>query len=429
MASRRAQPPIIHVREGDGYRFSEEQGGSTVKRACALGLLACLIAGPATAGPFSDDEIRIGVLTDLTGLSRVEAGQNSVVAAEMAVEEFGGEVAGIPVEIIAADHRSDTDVALSAAEKLVEQRRVDMITGLVRSNTAIPVQRYATPQDVIVMVAGGGSSSLHGKYCSPLAFHWAFDTFALAKGTALAVTAQGGDSWYFLTADYAFGHFLEEQGTAIIEANGGEVLGASRYPYKDLDLSAEIMAARASGAKVIGLASGGKDTQRAVRQSYELGVAAGGQRLVAMLMFITDVRRLGLYVTSGLQLVTSFFWNYDERTLAWSREFHDRTGAMPTMIQAGVYSTVKNYLAAIEAVATDDPSTVAEKIRATPVDDMFARNGYVREDGLLVHDIYLVEVKSPMKATGAWDYYELVDVIPGKEAYPPLSESACPLVN
>ncbi|MCS4504582.1 hypothetical protein KBTX_01782 [wastewater metagenome] len=388
-------------------------------RAMLRGLLALVLCGAyATAhADFSDGEIRIGVLTDLSGVSRGDAGQLSVVAAEVAADRLGGNIDGAPIRIIAMDHGSDADQALKAARELVETHHVDMITDLVRSNTAIPVQRYATEQGVVVMPTGAGASALHGKYCSPLAFHWGFDSYALANAVASAVTRDGGDEWFFVTADYAFGSAIESAARGLVKQAGGEVLGAARYPYKATDLTEPLTAAEDSGAGVIALASGGEDTQRAIRQGYELGLVDDEHRFAALLMFLTDVRDLGLYVARGLQLATPFYWDLDEASRTFAQAVYERAGAMPTMIHAGTYSATLNYLRAARKAGTDDARSVADTLRGMSIEDAFAHNGHVREDGLMVHDFYLMQVKSPLNSTSAWDYYKQVSVIPGDDIH------------
>jgi branched-chain amino acid transport system substrate-binding protein len=386
-------------------------------------LLTAALGAACNAFAATDGKVKIGVLTDLSGVSREDAGQTSVVAAELAAEEFGGEVLGQPIEIIPMDHASDKDTALAGARKLVTERKVDMITDLVRSNTAVAVQQYATSKGVIVMPTGAGASALYGEACSPLAFHWGLDGYAQSKGIALALTRTGGDSWYFVTADYAFGRTVEKATGALAEQEGAKVLGASRYPYKATDVSGNLLEAMASGAKVIGLASGGADTQRAIRQSYEVGLLNGERRLAAILMFVTDVRRVGLYAAAGLQFVTPFYWSHDERTKAFAKKVYERTGTMPTMIHAGTYSATLNYLRAVKAAGTDEPKAVAKALRGLKIDDAYARNGHIRADGQMVHDLFLVEVKAPRDTEGAWDYYKLVQRIKGDEAYAPLSKS------
>ncbi|WP_440996956.1 ABC transporter substrate-binding protein [Arhodomonas sp. SL1] len=376
-------------------------------------LVSLLVCASATAS-FSDDEIRIGVLTDLSGVSAGDAGQLSIIAAEVAADRFGGEINGTPIRIIGMDHGSDSDQALKAARELVEEHNVDMITDLVRSNTAVPVQRYATEQGVIVMPTGGGASSLHGEHCSPLAFHWGFDSFALANAVVSAVVDQGGESWFFVTADYAFGQAIESAATGLVRQAGGEVAGAARYAYKTTDLTEPLTEARRSQADVIGLASGGEDTQKAIRQGYELGLMDGERRFAALLMFITDVRDLGLYVAEGLQLATPYYWDRDEASRELALEVQARSGAMPTMIHAGTFSATLNYLRAAASAGTDEPGPVARTLDDMDIEDAFSRNGYVREDGLMVHDFFLMEAKSPLDSRTAWDYYEEVTAIPGE---------------
>lgn len=390
---------------------------------------AALLFSAASAAEFSDDEIRVALLTDLSSVYSKLAGLGSVIAAEMAIEDAGGEILGHEIVLITKDHESNGKLATQLAQELLEERNVDAFAGLVSSSTAIPVQALARDHEVITLISGAGSSSLTGKNCSPTGFHWTYDTYALAAGTARAVVQRGGKEWFFVTADYAFGHSLQNDTGNIVEAAGGTVVGAAAHPFKATDFSPYLLQARASGAQVVAFANAGGDTRRAIRQAYELGIMQGGQDLAALLMFLTDVRSLGLYVTSGLQLTTGFYWNMNEDTRAWSRRFAARYGAMPTMVQAGVYSSLRHYFKAIEAAGTDDGLTVAKQMKSMPVNDFFAPNGYIRADGRMVHDMYLVQVKKPTETTESWDYFKVLATIPGEEAFRPMAEGQCPYVS
>jgi branched-chain amino acid transport system substrate-binding protein len=398
---------------------------NAMKTLAAGASLAALIASAATA-EVSDGVVKIGVLTDMSGTYSDLAGPGAVEAAEMAVEDFGGEVAGAPIEIVSADHQNKADIAANTARRWGDDEQVDVFSELVTTSTALAVFEIAKQQNKITLVTGAASSPLTNDACIPTGFHWVYSTKALANGTGKAVVAEGGDSWYFLTADYAFGESLQNDVTKVVEAAGGTVLGAVKHPFPATDFSSFVLQAQASGAKVIGLANAGADTTNAIRAANEFGIIAGGQSIAGLLMFLTDVHALGLDVAQGIQLTTGFYWDYNEDTRAWSERFMERTGNEPTMVQAGLYSAVTHYLKAVAETGTDDTDTVAAKMKEMPINDFFAPNGVLRSDGLMMHDMYLAQVKSPDESEGPWDYYNIVRVIPGEEAYGPLSESTCP---
>lgn len=395
-----------------------------------FGVVAMLLLAGLAWAQVSDDIVKIGVLNDRSGVYADLSGEGSVVAARMAVEDFGGEVLGMPIEIISADHQNQPDVGSSIAREWFDVDKVDMIVDVPTSSVALAVQQVAREKNRIFMGVGPGSTALTNDNCSPVGFHWAYDTRALAVGTATAVLEQGGDTWFFITADYEFGHSLEENTAAVVINNGGEVLGAVRHPLSTSDFSSYLLQAQASGAKVIGLANAGGDTTNAIKQASEFGITQAGQQLAALLLFITDVHALGLPVAQDLVLTTGFYWNMNDKTRAWSERFFELHGAMPTMVHAGTYSAVLHYLESVEAAGTDEAMAVAEQIRARPVDDgVLAENGVVRVDGRMVHDMYLARVKSPDESTEPWDYFEIVSTIPGDVAFLPLEESTCPLVT
>lgn len=398
-----------------------------MKRTITLLVLAAFTMAFAQV---SDDVVKIGVLNDRSGLYADLSGEGSVVAARMAVEDFGGTVLGQPIEVISADHQNKPDVGASIAREWFDVQKVDIIVDVPTSSVALAVQEVAKEKNRIFMDSGAGSTALTNDHCSPVGFHWTYDTRALAVGTATALLEQGGDTWFFITADYEFGHSLEENTAAVVLAGGGQVLGKVRHPLSTADFSAYLLQAQASGAKVIGLANAGSDTTNAIKQASEFGITQGGQQLAALLLFITDVHALGLPVAQGLVLTTGFSWNQNDTARAWADRFNERHGAMPTMVQAGVYSAVLHYLESIDAAGTDEAQAVAEQIRARPVDDgVLTSNGVVRADGRMVHDMYLARVKSPDESTGPWDYFDIVATIPGDVAFLPLSESTCSLVN
>jgi branched-chain amino acid transport system substrate-binding protein len=306
---------------------------------------------------------------------------------------------------------------------------VDVIVDVPTSSVALAVQEITRETNRVFLISGAATTDLTGPACSPTSVHWTYDTYALAVGTGQAVVEEGGDTWFFLTADYAFGHSLEENTARVVEENGGTVLGTIRHPLATADFSSYLLQAQASGAKVIGLANAGTDTTNAIQQANEFGIVQAGQQLAGLLLFISDIDALGLEVAQGLVLTTGFYWDMDEQTREWSGRFFERHGAMPTMVHAGVYSSVMHYLRAIEAAGTDEAQAVVAQMKETPVEDFFARNGTIRPDGRMVHDMYLVEVKRPDESEGRWDYYTILRTIPGDQAYRPMAEGGCPLVE
>ncbi len=395
-----------------------------------LGVLGTvLLAAAAWAGSgISDGVIRIGVLNDMSGTYSDLAGPGSVVAAKMAVEDFGGKVLGKPIEILSADHLNKPDVAANKAREWYDKDKVDAIVDLPTSSCALAVLEVAKQKNKITIVSTGASTRITNKNCSPTNVHWTYDTYALAVGTAKAIVAEGGDTWFFLTADYAFGHSLEKDTAEVVKASGGKVVGAVRHPFPSADFSSFLMQAQASKAKIIGLANAGADTTNAIKQAREFGITPN-QTLAGLLVFLTDVHSLGLETAQGMQLTTGFYWDYNDETRAWSKRFNERHGRMPTMVQAGVYSSLMHYFKAVEKAGTDEATAVMKAMKAIPVNDMFAKNGWIRDDGRMVHDMYLVQVKSPSESKGEWDYYKVLRVIPGDEAFMPLEKSTCPLVK
>jgi branched-chain amino acid transport system substrate-binding protein len=377
----------------------------------------------------SGDRVRIGVLNDQSGLYADFGGQGSVVATQMAVEDFGGTVLGKPVDVVSADHQNKPDIGSNIARQWFDVDGVDMITDLTASSVGLAVQELAKQKNRVTINSGAATSRLTGDACTPTGFHWTYDTVALANGTGKAVVAEGGKTWYFLTADYAFGHSLEADVTKVVNAAGGEVMGAIRHPLSTSDFSSYLLQAQGSGAQVIGLANAGGDTINSVKQAAEFGITQGGQQLAGLLLVLSDIHALGLETAQGLVLTTGFYWDMDDATREWSKRYYERMDRMPNMVQAGVYSAVTHYLKAIEAAGTDDAAKVSEKMREMPVEDFFAKNGKVRVDGRMVHDMYLARVKQPSESRYPWDYYEIVRTIPGDEAYLPLAESPCPLVK
>jgi branched-chain amino acid transport system substrate-binding protein len=387
-----------------------------------------VLASFSADAQISDNVVKVGVLTDLSGPAATPTGTGSVVAAQMAADDFGGSVAGKPVVIVSADHQIKPDVGSAIARRWYDVEQVDVIVDVPVSAVGLAVQNVAKEKKKMLIVHSTGTADFHGKFCSPYTMQWVFDTRALAVGTAQEVVKRGGDTWFFLTADYAFGHSLEQQASEVIRANGGKVLGAVRHPFATPDLSSFILQAQTSKAKIIGIASGPPDNTNAIKLAGEFGVFQGGQQLAGLLVVITDIHALGLQAAQGLILTTSFYWDMDEKTREWSKRFFAKQNRMPTMWQAGVYSSVMDYLKAIEKIGTDEPLKVAEQMRARPVEDFFSRNGRLRSDGLMVHDLVLVQVKKPEESHYPWDYYHVLTHIPGDQAFGP-SDPACPIAK
>jgi branched-chain amino acid transport system substrate-binding protein len=398
------------------------------KRILGLAAAGLLTIGTAQA-QISDDVVKIGVLSDMSGLYSDLAGQGSVIAAQMAVKDFGGTVAGKPIQIVSADHLNKPDVGSAIARQWFDQDKVDAIADVPTSSVALAVQDIAKERGKVFLISGAGSSDLTNKSCSPTGVHWTYDTYALAQGTGGALVAQGGNSWFFITADYAFGHALESDATAVIKAAGGKVLGSANVPLNTADFSSYLLQAQTSKAKVIGLANAGGDTINSIKQAAEFGITAGGQQLAGLLIFISDVHSLGLKVAQGLVLTESFYWDQNDETRAWSKRFMAEAKKVPTMVQAGVYGAVTHYLKAIEAAKSDDGKTVVAKMKEMPINDFMTKNGKIREDGRVIRDMYLFQVKTPGESKGEYDYYKQLAVIPGDVAARPLSTSECPLVK
>lgn len=396
---------------------------------CIAALGALMLATPAVAQSTSAP-LRIGVLNDQSGIYADLSGQGSVIAARMAVEDFGGKVLERPIEIIFADHQNKPDVGSALASRWYDTENVAAIVDVPVSSVALAVQEVARERKKIVLFSAAGSSDLTGKACSPMGTQWSFDSIALAKGTASAVTKSGGNTWFFLTANYAFGTAMEADARRFIAEAGGQVLGSVRHPQGTTDFSSFLLQAQSSKAKVIGLANAGNDTINALKGASEFGIVAGGQKLAAMLTFLSDVHSLGLKTAQGLQLTESFYWDLNDSTRAWSKRFGERmSGRMPTMVHAGVYSAVTHYLKAIKAAGTDNSEKVAEQMRLLKVSDAILPDATVRQDGRVLRPFYLFEVKKPEESKGPYDYYKLVREIPANEAVRPLNEGNCPLVK
>lgn len=374
------------------------------------------------------DVVRIGILNDQSGPYADFGGKTSVDAARMAVEDVGGKVLGKSIEIIIGDHQNKPDVASAIARRWFDVDGVSAIAELTNSAVALVVQQIAKEQGKITLFTGPATTRLTNEDCSPTGFHWVFDTYSQAVGTARAVVAEGGKSWFLLVADYAFGHQMASDLNKVVKTSGGAVVGEVRHPLNTSDFSSFLLQAQSSKAQIIGLANAGADTINSVKQASEFRIAASGQKLAGLVVVISDVHALGLATANGLVFTTAFYWDLNETTRAWSKRFFERTGRMPGMVQAGTYSAVFHYLKAIAATATADGKTVAAKMRELPVDDFFAQ-GQIREDGRMIHDMYLVEVKTPSESKATWDYYKVLRRIPAEDAAQPLSESKCALVK
>jgi branched-chain amino acid transport system substrate-binding protein len=380
---------------------------------------------------FTGKVIKIGVLNDQSGLYADLAGQGSVSAAKMAVEDFGGKVGNVPIEVIFADHQNKPDVGSSIARQWYDADGVDVIVDVPTSSVALAVSQVTKDKNKVFLGSGPGTSDLTGKACSPNTVHWTYDTYALAQTTGKAEVESGGKTWFFLTADYAFGQALERDTTAVVKANGGEVLGDVKHPLNTTDFSSFLLQAQASKAQVIGLANAGGDTINSIKAASEFGIVKGGQKLAGLLVFLTDIHSLGLQTAQGLLLSDSFYWDRDAKTRAWSKKFAERNGGkMPTMVQAGVYASVLHYLKAVKALKSDaDGKAVVDEMKKLPTDDPLFGKGTIRVDGRKIHPMYLYEVKKPSESKGPWDYYKLVKEIPGDQAFRPLDKGGCPLVS
>ena len=395
----------------------------------SLAVAAALGAGAAQA-QISDNVIKIGVLSDMSSLYTDLAGAGSVVAAKMAVEDSGIEKRGVKVEIVSADHQNKPDVGSNIARQWYDVDKVDVIVDVPNSGVALAINQLTRDKGKAFLVSGAASSDLTGKACSPNTVHWAYDTWMLANGTGSSIVKTGGDTWFFLTADYAFGLALERDTEAVVLKNGGKVLGKVRHPLNTQDFSSFLLQAQASKAKIIGLANAGGDTTNSIKQAAEFGIVKGGQNLAGLLVFLTDIHALGLPTAQGLIITNTFYWDMNDQTRAFAKRFAERDkGIHPTMVHAGVYSAVLHYLKAVEALKSDDGTKVVAKMKEMPTDDPLFGKGTIRADGRKIHPAYLVEVKKPSESKGAWDYYKVRATIPADQAFRPLADGGCPLVK
>jgi branched-chain amino acid transport system substrate-binding protein len=395
---------------------------------------ALILAADAAAAQekISDGVVKIGLLLDMSGPYSDINGPGSALAARMAIEDFGGKVLGKPIEIVVADHLNKPDVASGMAQKWFESENVDAITDVAASATSLAVIKIAQARNKIAIIAAaaGGSSRITNEDCTATSVHWTYNTYTLANVTGSAIVKQGGDTWFFVTADYAFGHSLEKDASDVVKAAGGKILGSVRHPLNNADFSSFLLQAQTSNAKVIGLANAGADTINAIKAANEFGLTLSGKQSVAgLLMYISDVHSLGLQTAQGMLLTEGFYWDLNDETRAWSKRFFEHHKRMPTSAQAGEYSAVMHYLKAVQAAGTDETGAVMAKMREMPVNDLFAKDGRIRADGAMVHPMYLVQVKKPSESKYPWDYFTIKAEIPGDQAFQPLASSSCPLVN
>jgi branched-chain amino acid transport system substrate-binding protein len=402
-----------------------------LKKLIGATALAVVLGCGAAHAQYTDGVIKIGVLNDMSGLYADLSGQGAVVAAKMAVEDFGAAAKGMKVEIVGADHQNKPDVGSNIARTWFDRDNVDAIVDVPTSSVALAVNEIAREKNKVFLVSGAAASDLTGPKCSPNTVHWTYDTWALANGTGKAMVKTGGDTWFFITADYAFGKALERDTSEVVQANGGKVVGSVRTPFPGTDFSSFLLQAQASKAKVIGLANAGGDTINSIKQAAEFGITQGGQSLAGLLVFISDVHALGLQTAQGLVLTEAFYWDQNDASRAFAKRFAPQfKNNMPTMVQAGVYAAVLHYLKAVEALKSDaDGKAVVNKMKELPTDDPLFGKGTIRADGRKLHDMYLFEVKKPGESKGAWDYYKLRATIPAAEAFRPMKDGGCPLVS
>ncbi|HLQ86234.1 MAG TPA: ABC transporter substrate-binding protein [Salinisphaeraceae bacterium] len=404
------------------------KGKKILAAICSLGMFFATTAHAQDGDAVSDGYVKIGVLSDMSGVYKALEGPGAVVAAQMAIDDFGGTVLDQPIKLISADHQEKADRASSITRKWIDQENVDMITALDNSSVGLAVQGLASGKGVITINTGAGTTELTEGQCSKYGIHYVYDTYSLPVGTATAIVNNGGKSWFFITADYAFGHSLQENTGMVVKDLGGEVLGSVDHPLSTTDFASYLLQAQSSGADVVALANAGQDTVNAIKQAHAFNITAN-QKLAGMLVFLTDVKALGLETAQGLQFTTAFYWDRTDEAREWSQRFFDEHGAMPTMVQAGVYSATLNYLKAVENAGTDDADAVRAALGELTISDMFVENGKILPNGLMLHDMYLVEVKTPEESEGDWDLLKVVTRIPADEAFIPLSESNCPLLQ
>lgn len=401
-------------------------------RRVLVGLVACAclaMASDAIAqSKISDGVVKFGVMTDMSGPYADNNGAGSVLAARLAVEDFKGKVAGVPIELVFADHQNKSDVALNIARQWIDKEKVDAFVDLAASSVGLAVGHLAAGRNRVILNSGSSTTRITNEECNTVTAHWTYDTYALSYGTAAELTKRGAKKWFFITADYVFGHSLEQDATKFIVANSGQVVGSARHPFPSSDFASFLLQAQNSGADIVAMANSGGDFVNSVKQAAEFGLTPK-QKVTGLLVYINDIHSIGLKAAQGMLITDAFYWDRNDQTRAWSKRFHDKIGRMPTMNHAGIYSAMMHYLKAIDAIGTDEAQAVMAQMRAMPVNDMFATNGKLRIDGRMVHDMYLFQVKSPDESKGPWDYYKLVATIPGDKAFQSLEQSRCPLVK
>lgn len=387
---------------------------------------AAVMAFSAGSAQAANDAVKIGFITDMSGLYADDDGQGGLTAIKMAVADFGGKVLGKPIQVMYADHQNKADIAASKAREWADRDGLNLLLGGTNSATALAMNQVAQEKKLVYINTGAGTDALTNEQCTPYTVHYGYDTVALAKGTGLAVLKQGGKTWFFLTADYAFGKSLEKNTADVVKANGGQVLGEVRHPLSASDFSSFLLQAQASKAQILGLANAGGDTVNAIKAAKEFGINKT-MKTAALLMFLPDVHSLGLETTQGLVLTTGWYWDQNDATRKWAQRYYDQTKKMPSELQAADYSAAATYLKAVQAAGTTDPDKVMAQLKKTKIDDMYTNNGYIRQDGVLIHDMYLVEVKKPSESKRPWDYYKVLQTIPGEQAYTTKQESKCAL--
>ncbi|MBB3011108.1 ABC transporter substrate-binding protein [Cupriavidus alkaliphilus] len=401
--------------------------------ALATALATALACGAAQAQPraaISDDVVKLGMLLDMSGLYADVTGRGSATAAQMAIDDFGGKVLGKKIELVVVDHQNKADIAANKAREWYDTGNVDAILDVAASAPALAVLEVAKQKNRIVVFSGPGTERITNDLCTPVSVHYAYDTYALANTTARATVQRGGKSWFFLTADYAFGHTLQDSATAVINETGGKVVGAARHPIGASDFASYLLQAQASKAQIVGLANAGGDTINAIKAASEFGLTRNNaQRMAGLLLYVNDIHAIGLKTAAGLMLTEGFYWDMNDATRAWSRRYFEKLKKMPNMSQAGAYSSVMHYLKAVQAAGTDETAAVMKQMKSIPINDFFAKNGRIREDGRMIHDMYLFEVKTPAESKYPWDYYKVVATVPGEQAFMPASKSKCPLLR
>jgi branched-chain amino acid transport system substrate-binding protein len=407
----------------------ENRMTGTHRALAATTFAVSLILGTHASAQQPATPLKIGIMADFASVYSDIGGQGNVEATKMAIEEFGGSMFGKPIEVVTADPLNKADVAATIARRWYDAENVDMIIDLPTSATALAAMEMSKQFEKIMIVTDAASSDITGKSCSPYTAHWTYDTYANAHTVGSAIVKQGGDSWYFITADYLFGHSIERDTGDVVRAAGGKVIGSSKHPLNTADFSSFLLQAQSSKAKIVGLANGGGDTINTIKQASEFGIVAGGQKLAGIVMFISDIHSLGLKMAQGLIITEAYYWDLNDRTRAFGKKFFDKMKRMPTMNQAATYSATLHYLKAVQAAGTKDTKPVLAKMRETPVRDAFTDNGVLREDGRMVHSMFLLEVKKPEESKAPWDYYKVLAEVPGDQAFRPLKDGGCPLIK